>query len=261
MKIIKISILLFLIFNWLVSKAEYFKVNTDDNISLKNSSTNNFKHKYFINNCYYGIGAKKIIYQNTNILNNGIDYGLNNYISVGTNILLYVPSSFLNLHLNSQIDLNEYLKFGVAYNIFFIADNINGEKISGKKFELLSGGITIGNEMNNITFTLAKGYIQKLGLVASINEDYNNLAFSISGMVEVEKNFYFITDNFFMNKIDEKFFSLGVRKTANKFSYDFALMGNTFKKENDNNSLVNGGKTFSDAFIVYPYLSINYLLK
>jgi hypothetical protein len=38
-------------------------------------------------------------------------------------------------------------------------------------------------------------------------------------------------------------------------------MGNTYKKENDAVNLNNGTKTYKDDFRVYPYLSINYLIK
>jgi hypothetical protein len=257
----KTTLLLF-IFIQLIAKSQNTRLlNVNEKIVLKNQNSFNFTHKYFINNCYNGIKSNKIIYQNINILHNGVDYGLSNYLSVGANVLTYIPSSFFNLHFNSQIDLNEYLKIGASYNIFFIAGNLNKENVSSKKFELLSGGITIGNLNNNLTFTIAKGHIQKLGNIGSIDENFNNLAYSLSGMAEIDKNFLFISDNFFMHEIDEKFFSLGFRKIDGNFSYDFALMGNTYKKENDAVNLNNGTKTYKDDFRVYPYLSINYLIK
>ncbi len=223
-----------------------------------------YSHKYYVSNNYYGLKKKEFIYQNLWYLYNGVDYGLNDNFSIGGGALMMFVSGFVNIHLRSQMELNKYIKLGLTYNVFFA--NEFGSNSGVKTFGVLMGGATIGSEFNNITFSLGKGNFKNNDPFGTSNPDLNNYGFSISGILKINKATYLITDNFLMNKYEEKYFSIGFRFLGKNTSIDLGLMGNTYFVNTYSYNYVNGvGQYFSEnkkeKYNLYPFLAFTKKIK
>lgn len=215
-----------------------------------------YTHKYYMSNNYNGLKKKEIIYQNLWFLYNGVDYGLNDNFSIGGGALMMFVSGFVNIHLRSQMELNEYIKLGLCYNVFFA--NEFGSNSGIKTFGIFTGGATIGSEFNNITLSMGKGNFSTKNPYAFTNPDLNNYGYSISGIFKLNKYIYAITDNFLMNKYDEKYFSLGLRFLGKNTAFDLGVMGNTYKEKYYSYSNFTGSYWDSKEIvrtIFYPFIA------
>lgn len=221
-----------------------------------------YSHKYFMGNNYYGLKKKELVYQNLWVLYNGIDYGLTNNFSIGGGGLMMFVSGFVNFHLRGQFELNEYIKLGCAYNLFYVT----GERSSSfsKTFGLFTGGVTIGNKFSNISLSMGKGDFKNNKPNSPANPDLNNYGYVISGMLKINKTTYVITDNFLLNKYDEKYFSLGFRFLGKNTAFDLGLMGNTYMYEgygNYNQSTGNYEYNKTESVLAYPFMAFTYKIK
>ncbi len=198
----------------------------------------------------------ELIYQNIWILYNGFDYGLTDNFSIGAGFM-FVGA---NLHLRTQFELNEKIKVGAAYNLFFFPRNS-----SYVKFGLLSSGFTIGNKKYNATLSMGKGEISSTDSYYSPPNNYNNLAYAFSGAACLNEMVSIITDNFFMANNEEKFFSIGLRFHDKNMVFDLGLMANTFQEtiyNYDNNSSTGSYTTSNqESSVAYPFLSLSYKIK
>jgi len=221
-----------------------------------------YTHKYYMGNNYFGLKKKEFVYQNLWVLYNGIDYGLTDNFSIGGGCLMMFVVGFVNFHLRGQFELNEYIKLGCAYNLFYVT----GERSSSfsKTFGLFTGGVTIGNKFSNISLSMGKGDFKNNNPNSPSNPDLNNYGYVISGMLKINKTTYVITDNFFINKYDEKYYSLGFRFLGKNTAFDLGLMGNTYMYEgygNYNQSTGNYEYNKTESVLAYPFMAFTYKIK
>jgi hypothetical protein len=237
--------------------------SSSDNKNQKgNYVTYKANHKYFVNNNYEGLRKKDLVYQNIGLLYNDWDYGLNDNFSAGAGFLFLGTLTTLNLHIRTQIDLNEKLKIGGGYTIFIIPGN-TGYYI----FSIASGGFTIGNEKCNATFSLGQGNITSSHTSDKPSNSFNNIAYAVGGSIKLSESVSLITDNFYMEKSDVKFYSFGFRFHNKNTSFDLGYMGNTYLKEtydynyNPNTGGYTNSKQYASASIAYPFLAITYKIN
>ena len=217
-----------------------------------------YTHKYFIGNNYYGLKKKEFVYQNLWVLYNGIDYGLTDNFSIGGGCLMMFATGFVNFHLRGQFELNEYIKLGCAYNLFYVASYWS------KTFGIFTGGVTIGNKFSNISLSMGKGNLRNNEPNGPSNPDLNNYGYVISGMLKLNKKTYLITDNFLMNKYDEKYFSLGFRFLGKNTAFDTGLMGNTYMVQKDGYyNQTNGNYVYekTESAFFYPFLALTHKIN
>lgn len=275
-----------------VENAEFNKVNTKPNIDdysdynpnnpnnlpiIKfggsSSSSNNRRkmlydpfvasHKYCFSNSYEGVKKKELLYQNIWVMYSGMDYGINDNISIGGGVLYLLVTGFANLHLRGQYEINEFLKIGGAYNLFYtygtgFSSSRNSESLS---YGLLTGGVTIGTKSNNVTFSIGQGSAQNATLSSTNISNLNSPGFSISGMAQLNKSVSIMTDNFFVSDTDKKFFSLCFRLAGKNNSVDLGLMANTYKEDYYNYSPSGSYSEQREAFIAYPFLAYVHTIK
>jgi hypothetical protein len=142
--------------------------------------------------------------------------------------------------------------------IFVYGANLNGQNNNGNKtFGLLTGGITFGSNKNNFTVSVGQGSYKNTNIIANPNSSLNNFGYSISGILELTDKLSLMTDNFFMNNYNEKYFSLSLRSAGKKSCFDFGLMGNTYTAVNYNFN----GNTQYENFVPYPYLAYIHKIK
>lgn len=235
--------------------------------SSNNSQKGNFvsykaSHKYYANNNYIGLKKKELVYQNIWLLYNDWDYGINDNFSAGGGFVFLGTLTTLNLHIRTQIELNEKLKIGGGYTIFIIPGNTGYYN-----FSITSGGFTIGNEKCNATFSLGQGNITSSHTSDKPSNSFNNIIYAIGGSYKLSESTSLITDNFYMEKSNMKFYSIGFRFHGKNTVFDFGYMGNTYLKEtydynyNPNTGGYTNSKQYASASLAYPFLAITYKVR
>jgi hypothetical protein len=220
-----------------------------------------YTHKYYMGNNYFGLKKKEFVYQNLWVLYNGIDYGLTDNFSIGGGCLMMFVTGIVNIHLRGQFELNEYIKLGGAYNLFYVA---GGSNSITKTFGIFTGGVTIGNKFSNISLSMGKGNLRNNEPNGPSNPDLNNYGYVISGMLKLNKKTYLITDNFLMNKYEEKYFSLGLRFLSKNTAFDTGLMGNTYMVQKDGYyNQTNGNYVYekTESAFFYPFLALTHKIN
>lgn len=220
-----------------------------------------YSHKYYVSNNYFGLKKKEFVYQNLWVLYNGIDYGLTDNFSIGGGCLMMFVTGIVNIHLRGQFELNEYIKLGGAYNLFYVA---GGSNSITKTFGIFTGGVTIGNKFSNISLSMGKGNLRNNEPNGPSNPDLNNYGYVISGMLKLNKKTYLITDNFLMNKYEEKYFSLGLRFLSKNTAFDTGLMGNTYMVQKDGYyNQTNGNYVYekTESAFFYPFLALTHKIN
>ncbi len=215
------------------------------------------RHKYYINNNYIGLKKNELVYQNIWLLYNDWDYGINDNFSAGGGFVFLGSLTTINLHLRSQMELKENLKLGAAYTVFIIPNNS-----SYATFGITSAGFTIGNQSKNITLSFGQGNIKSSDSKTNVSNTFNNFVYALSGSYKISESTSIITDNFFMEKSDMKFYSLGFRFYNKKTVLDIGYMGNTYMADEysyDNSGNYTTKKSLSNA--AYPFLSLTYKIR
>lgn len=235
-----------------------FGGSSSNNNQKGNYKTYKANHKYFVNNSYLGLKKRELVYQNIYFLYNDWDYGLNDNFSVGGGFVFLGSYTTGNLHLRTQMELKENFKIGASYNVFILPT-----EPSYAIFGITSGGFTLGNLNKNITFSVGQGNIKSLDSKADVSNSFNNLAYSLSGSYQINESISFISDNFYMEKSDMKFYSFGLRIHSKKTVFDLGLMGNTYLKD-DSYTDYNTGSSISnksESNFSYLFLALTYKIR
>jgi len=214
--------------------------------------------KYFVNNSYLGLKKRELVYQNIYLFYNDCDYGLTDNFSIGGGFVFLGNLSTINLHFRSQIELNELLKIGATYNVFIIPADP-----SYAIFGITSGGFTIGNLNKNISFSIGQGNIKSLDSKADVSNSFNNIAYAVSGVYKINEGTSIITDNFYMEKSNMKFYSIGFRFHSKNIVFDLGYMGNTYIIDENYYDYMTGTNILNrrESNNSYPFLALTYKIK
>ncbi len=111
---------------------------------------------------------------------------------------------------------------------------------------------------------MGKGNFSIINQYAFTNTDLNNYGYSLSGIFKLNKFTYEITDNFLMNKYEEKYFSLGLRFLSKNTAFDTGLMGNTYMVQKDGYyNQTNGNYVYekTESAFFYPFLALTHKIN
>ncbi|MFZ4798250.1 MAG: hypothetical protein ACOYMA_12210 [Bacteroidia bacterium] len=227
------------------------------NYKKGNYLTYKANHKYFVNNSYWGLKKKELAYQNIWLLYNDWDYGINDNFSAGAGFVFLGNLTTLNLHIRTQMELKENLKIGAAYHVFFIPTNT-----SYASFGITSCGFTLGDINKNITFSFGQGNINSFDSKSDVSNSFNNFAYALSGSYKINESTSLITDNFYMEKSDMKFYSIGFRFHSKNSTFDLGYMGNSYLGEEysydgTGNYIIQKKLLYA----AYPFLALTYKIR
>lgn len=198
---------------------------------------NNQLMRYFLFSNGYTIRKGEAYYQNIWVLFNQFTFGVGKYInlSVGTIPLFFFGGTPTPVWTNLKVS------FPIKKDIVSVGGGVLAGGVIGTESGLVGlgyGNVTLGSRTKNLTFGVGYGF--------SSQNQLNTLPlFSVSGMVQVGKRGYLITENHFIGVGSGESLTLvsfGGRYVGKKFSIDFGAFS----------PLVNG----LDYFIIIPWLGL-----
>jgi hypothetical protein len=172
------------------------------------------ENSYFFGSSARNIDKKDLVYRNSYIFLNGVDYGLTDWLSIGGG--LEILSTFSTdtppigyLRLKAGIPLSD--KISVGANLFHIGIP-DEEAIS---FSTLS--FTYGVAENHFT----------LGLGFAVEDEASGAIITASYLRRISRRTAFISENYFLSEdVGANLFSYGVRFFGDKLSVDFGFFNN-----------------------------------
>ena len=172
--------------------------------------------RYFFMTSGYGLKKGEAYYQNTWIMFNQLNYGINNYISIGAGV---VP-----LFLFAGSPTPAWITPKVSVPIVREKLNLSGGMILGYLlgeefgFGIGYGAITVGSRESNLTMGAGWAYAD--------SDWADSPTLTLSGMTRVGKKTYLLTENYYIGAGDSAFglISAGGRSVQKRLAIDYGLV-------------------------------------
>lgn len=185
---------------------------------IKNSSywfENPQSTRYFFSPNAIGLRKGKGYYQNTWVLFNNVNYGISNNLSIGGGLVpLFLfgtgetPVWFLPKVSVPVVEDKLHLGGGAMIGGIVGADT--------EALGILYGVGTFGNRDRNLSVSLGYGYVG--------SDISNTPVVNISGLIRTGREFYLLTENYFIPGVDESgIISAGFRWAPESFALDIGL--------------------------------------
>jgi hypothetical protein len=177
--------------------------------------------RYFFGPNVYGLKKGEGYYQNTWIFLNQLNYGINDYLSLGGGImpLFLIAGSPTPVWLTPKLSVPIVQdKFNLGAGMLFI--HVLGD---GSSFGIAYGASTFGNKESNLTLGAGWGFSGY-----ESNWDWSDrITLMLSGMTRVGKKTYLLTENYYMSLGSGDSFGiimLGGRSVQKRLAVDYGLV-------------------------------------
>ncbi|MBI3501539.1 MAG: hypothetical protein HY063_07075 [Bacteroidetes bacterium] len=149
--------------------------------------------RYFLGTAPFALKKNKCIFQNTEILGNGLSYGLfkNFTISAG-GFYFWVP--YLNLKYATEVMNNVHFSLGLAGYGWPIFSTNNSSPVSGGPY----AQIALGNAESNFSVGAYYPYYGKTSFFVEGNGFADEFGFSAAGIKRIDKRISLMAEDFFM---------------------------------------------------------------